>query len=397
MLNTLNKCYKFRIYPSTKQTEILMQMNGARRFVWNWALEKCEKYYTENNKTIKFKTISSDLTILKKTHEYKWLNECNAKSLQQSLNDLISTYNGFFNKKNKLPKFKSKKTDHIRFRVPQDVQIKGNMIKFPRMSWIRIRGVKEIKGNVKSATFSMDALNKWHVSILVEFENKIKASPIDGNIIGIDLGLKDFVVTSDGDRVESCKFYRKAENKLKHSQRELCRKKAGSARMNKARRKVASIHIKIKNKRNDFIHKLTSSLVRKYNVICIEDLNVKGLARTKLAKSIHDASFGEFRRQLEYKSLWNGKHLVCIDRFYPSSKKCSICGNINKELKLSDREWTCLECNTKHDRDLNAAINIKNEGARMLGVDLGIRDTVNACGGTVRLLEIVAGPCESST
>ncbi len=240
----------------------------------------------------------------------------------------------------------------------------------PKAGWVRIRQSREIEGATKSATFSREADGHWYVSLTAEFEMPDVAITINpANAVGIDLGLIDFVTTSDlaAKPTPAPRFYRKAAAKIRRAQKTVSRRKLGSKRREKAKKRLALHHRKAKNQRNDFLHKLSTDLVGRHEAICIEDLNVKGLARTKLAKSFADASMGEFARQLEYKCLWNRRVLVRVDRFFPSSKMCNRCGALNDRLSLSDREWEC-DCGASHKRDFLAACNIRDEGLRMLAV-----------------------------
>jgi putative transposase len=252
----------------------------------------------------------------------------------------------------------------------------------PKVGWVRIRQSREVEGATKSATFKRCGDGHWYVTLTVEFEMPDVAlpSPDPAKAVGIDLGLKDFAVTSEGEKTEAPKFYRKGQAKIRKAQRAVSRRQKGSRRREKAKKRLSKIHQRGANQRNDFLHKLSRKLVNQHQAICIEDLNVKGLARTKLSRSFADAAMGEFRRQLEYKCLWNRKHLIVIGRFYPSSKTCNQCGAINDNLTLSDRSWSC-GCGVVIDRDLNAAMNIRDEGLR--NVPRGTREH-NARGDRVR-------------
>ena len=244
-------------------------------------------------------------------------------------------------------------------------------------------------GELKSATFKQDVAGRWHVTLVPEFTMPDTAlRPVEPTaVIGIDLGLTAFAVLSDGRRTLVPQFFRKAERKLRKAQRVFSRREKGSARRLHAKRKVSLVHRRTANQRADFLHKLTTGLVRKYEGIVIEDLSVKGLARTKLAKSITDASFGEFRRQLEYKTVWNRRPLAVVDRFFPSSQTCHVCGAANHALTLADRSWTCI-CGSHHDRDLNAALNIRSEGLKILTA--GHAGRITARGPDVRLPQVEA-------
>jgi putative transposase len=383
-MSTQRKTYRFRMEPTTTQRNALNRMAGCRRFVWNWALRRWNDYYAEHGKSIPQSVLSAELTALKKQPGMEWLAEADAQALQQVLRDLHRTFVNFFEKRTKYPRFKSKKRDMPRFRTPQAAKIADGKVYVPKIGWIRIRQSQAIDGGTKSATFKRDTRGRWFVTLVVEFEMPDVALPTTDpdKVIGIDLGLINFVTPSDGsDSIPSPKFYRKGEKKQRKAQRVFSRRKNGSKRKAKAARKVAIVRQKVAEQRKDFLHKLTTDLVGRYDGICIEDLCVTGLARTKLSKSVLDASWGEFKRQLAYKAEWNYKHLVIIDRFFPSSKMCHDCGALNGELTLKDREWDCI-CGTHHDRDLNAARNIRDEGFRILAA--GQADKSNAQGASVR-------------
>jgi len=307
------------------------------------------------------------LTELKQKPEFVWLNESNAQSLQQSLRDLDAAYSHFFNDGARFPAFK-KKRDRQSFRVPQyfAVDVENGCLQIPKMRPIKTIFHRKPEGIPKNVTISMNPSSKYFASVLCEIEKDIKPKR-KGKKIGIDLGLKSFLVASDGERVESPKFLRTSKDKLKHLQRQLSRKKKGSQNRNKARIKVARIYEKITNQRVDFLHKLSHRLVSENQAIFAEDLNVKGImANHHLAKSVSDSGWGEFIRQLRYKSEWNGVLFGQIDRFFPSSKRCNACGWINESLTLNDREWDCKDCGSIIDRDLNAAQNILLFGQKQI-------------------------------
>ena len=252
----------------------------------------------------------------------------------------------------------------------------------PKIGWVCIRQSREVEGSAKSATFKRDATGSWYVALTTEFEMPDAEPPAPANPIGVDLGLKDLFVLSNGERVPAPKFERRAARKLRRAQKELSRKKPGSHRREKAKRCVARLHRKVSNQRGDFLHKLTTELVREYDCICAEDLSTKGLAKTKLSRSVLDAAFGEFLRQVAYKATWNLKQSVKVGRFFPSTKLCSACGAVNAHLRLSDRRWLC-GCGIQHDKDLNASRNILAEGLRLVAA--GQAETENARGVPVRL------------
>ena len=382
----LRKVFRFRMRPTEAQQEQLRFQAGARRWVWNWALARKTQYYQEHGKGLPTSILKAELPILKAQPETAWLKSADSQALQETLRDLDRGYANFFARRGGFPKFKSKKKDSARFRVSQRVSVSDNSVRVPKIGKIRIRQSQEVDGETKSATFKRDPCGNWDVTLVGEFEMPDTTLPaVDGElVVGVDLGLKDFAVISTGERVESPKFFRKQQRKLRKAQRVFSRTKKGSKRRAKAKIKQARVHAQTAGRRSDFLHKITTNLVRNYDAVCIEDLSVKGLARTKLAKSIHDASLGQFRRQLEYKGLWNRKHVPVIDRFFPSSKTCHVCGAINGALTLSDREWTCPSCGSVLDRDLNASLNIRAEGLKLIPVAVGHPETLNARGADVR-------------
>jgi putative transposase len=363
------KVYRFRMEPTTEQANGLNRMAGARRWVWNWALQRCKGHYAETGKSLGFKNLCAELTLLKKQSETAWLKECDSQALQQVLKDLQQALSAFFEKRAKYPRFKNKKSDRARFRIPQRVIVEDRKVYVPKVGWIRIRQSQKLNEKTKSAVFSRDARGHWFVSLVVEFEMPEAVTDYKpANVVGVDLGLIDFATLSDGSEpIPAPKFFRKGQRELKRAQRVVSRCRNGSRRREKARKRVACIHQKIANQRSDFLHKLTTKLIRSYDRVCIEDLSLNGLARTKLAKSISDAAMGEFRRQLEYKGVWNSKPVVVVNRFFPSSKLCNACGVLNTALTLSDRVWRC-ECGVSHRRDQLAACNIRDEGLRTLAV-----------------------------
>jgi putative transposase len=357
--------------PSADQGHALNRMAGARRFVWNWSLARWKETYKATGQSISLKQLSAELTALKSRPETAWLSECDSQALQQVLADLHQSFVNFFERRARYPRFKSRKRDHARFRIPQRVKIQDERVYVPKIGWIRIRQSREVDGATKGATFRREADGHWYVSLTAEFEMPDVAipTPDPAKVIGLDLGLIDFVTTSDLDEkpIPAPKFSRKASAKIRRAQKAVSRRNPGSKRRDKARKRLARAHQKAREQRNDFLHKLSTDLVGRHEAICVEDLNVKGLARTKLARSFADAAMSEFRRQLEYKCLWNRKALVVIDRFFPSSKMCNRCGALNDRLSLSDREWDC-DCGAHHRRDFLAACNVRDEGLRLLAV-----------------------------
>jgi len=371
----INKAYNFRIYPSDNQIEPLAQHFGSCRFIYNYFLRKRIDFYTENKgkekQGLTYHDTAIILTQLKRAPEYVWLNGVNSQSLQQSLRRLDVAYNNFFNKRADFPNFKKKHSKQS-FLVPQrfDIDFENGLLHIPNFEPIKIILHREIEGTMKSINISKTPSGKYFASILCEIEKVVKSKK-RGNHIGIDLGLKSFLVASNGDRVNAPQYLRKSEHKLIKLQRHLSRKVKGSNRRNKARIKVACIHDKISNQRNDFLHKLSHRLVSENQAIFAEDLNVKGIMTNHhLAKSIADSGWSEFVRQLKYKSEWNGVYFGQIDRFFPSSKRHFSCGWINETLSLKDREWTCQGCGQVVDRDFNAAQNILLFGQKTVGQEL---------------------------
>jgi putative transposase len=378
----LRKVYRFRMRPTKAQEAALYRMAGARRFVYNWALSRRKDHYAEHGKGISARELSSELTALKSQPETLWLKEADSQMLQQALGDVDRAFDAFFKRRSRFPRLRSKKTGHFTFRIPQRVRVEDGMVYVPKVGWIRVRQSRGIEGTTKSATFKRDATGHWYVALTTEFEIPDVEPPAPVNPVGVDLGLKDLFVLSDGERIPAPRFARTAERRLGRVQKGLSRKKPGSRRREKAKRRVAGVHRKVSNQRSDFLHKLTTDLTREYDCVCVEDLNTKGLAKTKLSRSILDAAFGEFVRQVEYKATWRFKRSIAVGRFFASTKLCSECGKVNVNVTLSDRTWLC-ECRTQHDRDLNASRNILAEGMRLLAA--GQTESQNARGEPVSL------------
>ena len=375
--------YRFKLEPTPEQERGLRRLAGARRFVWNWGLARRRTHYAEHGKTLRYPAMNLELTTLKQDEATKWLCEIDSQALQESLRDLDRSFVNFFEKRARFPKFKKKHKQRDAFRIPQRVKIDGERVYCPKVGWIRLRLSQPVTVPTKSATFKRDVCGDWFVTLIAEREVDAQiALPI--NPVGIDLGLKTFATFSgDAPDIPIPKFFRKAERVLRKVQRVFSRRKKGSTRRAKAKLRVSRAHRKTARQRSDFLHKTTTALVAQHDLICIEDLSVKGLAKTKLGKSILDAAFGEFRRQVEYKATWNGKLVSVIGRFFPSSKSHRTCGTIKADLTLSDRTWTCDGCGSSIDRDKNAAENILAEGLNLVAA--GQADTQNAHGASVRL------------
>jgi putative transposase len=375
MVKIINKAFKYRLYPTPEQCKVLASCFGQSRFVYNYFLRKRIDYYAANKgqkkQSLNYHDTAKMLTELKKQPEFVWLKESNSQSLQQSLRNLDAAYMHFFKDSFKFPNFK-KKNNKQSFSVPQHftVDVDAKLLYIPKFIPIKFVPHRPLEGTAKSITISMSPSGKYFVSVLCEVEKAILPKRSGGEV-GVDLGVKSFAVTSDNERIESPNYLRKSEEKLKKLQRLLSRKVKGSNKKNKARLKVARVHEKITNQRNDFLHKLSNRLVRENQSIFAESLNVKGImANHRLAKSVSDAGWGEFLRQIKYKSEWEGTHFGQIDRFFPSSKRCSECGWINQSLTLKDREWVCQNCGAIIDRDLNAAHNILLFGKISVGQGL---------------------------
>jgi putative transposase len=363
------KVYRFRMRPTKEQGRALNRMAGARRWAWNWALRRWKDHYALTGKSIPPSQLSSELTALKQQPETAWLRDADSQALQQVLEDLHRAFTNSFEKRARSPKFKGRKRDTPRFRIPQRVKVKAGKVTVPKIGDVRIFRSQEIAEQTKSATFKRAADGKWYVSLVVEFEMPDIPIPLPdpAKTVGIDVGLIDFATFSDptAKPIPAPKSFRKGRRRLRRVQRTVSRRKRGSTRRAKAVVKAAVVHRKFADQRRDFQHKLSTTIVGRYAAVCIEDLSLKGLARTKPAESFNDAAFGEFFRQLQYKSLWNHKHCIRIDRFFPPSQMCNACGALNDRLTLSDREWDCA-CGVHHVRDFLAACNIKDEGLRIL-------------------------------
>lgn len=376
------KAYKYRIFPTEPQKEQLAKSFGCARFVYNLGLETKISAWTSAKKYINIFDLSAQMKELKDT-ECPWLKDCPSQALQMSMRNLDNAYTNFF-KGGGFPKFKNKHSKQS-IQLPQGTRLSDDnkQMFIPKLKWVDIDMHRELpKGEIKTTTVSKTPTNKYFISILIETnKEKPKKKPVnESTSVGVDLGIKDFAITSDSEKFENKDFLKSTMRKLRVAQRSLVRKVKGSNNYNKQRLVVALLHEKIRNQRQDYLHKISSYLIDSYDTICLEDLNVSGMskrcktkqdedgkylpngqsAKSGLNRAILDMGWREFRSMLEYKAEWQGKNIQIIGRFDPSSKVCSNCGKINGELKLSDREWTCSSCKTTHDRDVNAAINIKN-------------------------------------
>ena len=369
-----------RIYPNSLQEIALAKSFGCSRFVWNYYLNKTSVQYQETGKRLTYCQMALDLTQLKKLSEFEWLQEPTAAVLQQSLINLQTAFKNFFERRAKEPSFKSKSNKQS-IRFPESCSIKKGGLKLPKLGIVKASVSKSINGKIKSVTVSKTSTDKYFAAIL--FETEATSNQKQGKISGIDLGLTSLVTVFDGEtyyKVDPIKPTRKYAKRLKRRQQALSRKVKGSKNRRKAVKVVAKVHEKIANTRQDFLHKLSRKLVDENQVIVAEKLCIKGLARTKLAKSIHDAGFGMLLNLLSYKIERDGGLLVQVDRFFPSTKLCSCCNVKNNLLTLSDREWVCPNCQTQHDRDENATNNLRVEGIRLLREDTAGHVEFQACG-----------------
>jgi len=377
----VEKAYVFRLYPTSSQANQINKTMGCVRFVYNYFLDKRITSYKENKENLGYKKCSALLTKLKQDKEYIWLQEVDKFALQNSLKDLDKAYANFFrerakgNTKQGFPKYKSKHKTRQKYRTNYTndnvrLDIEAQQIKLPKLGWVKLHKSKnliESPGKIINVTVNKTSSGKYFASVLYLAE--IQELPETKNNAGYDLGLKIFANSSNDDTIENPRYFRTEERKLTRLQRQLSRKAIGSNNRQKQRIQVARQHERITNLRKDFLHQQSTRIVRENQVICLEDLQIKNMIKNRrLAKSISDAGWGMFRQMIIYKANWYGRTVVIIDKFYPSSKKCNECGEINPMLTLSIREWQCPKCGQTHDRDKNAAQNILAEGLRLLSV-----------------------------
>lgn len=367
--------YKFRLYPNREQENLIQRTFGCCRFVFNHYLAYRKEVYEKTGETFNYHACANDLTVLKRQKETAWLKEVDATALQSSLRDLDAAYKNFFHRakqgnKPGNPNFKSKHCHRQSYKskcVGTNIKVLDNAVQLPKLGVVNCRISKQVQGRILSATVSQNPSGKYFVALCCT-DVEIQPFPTTNKSIGIDVGIKSFAVSSEGVEFHNPKYLHKSEKRLARLQRSLSRKTKGSHNREKARIKVARLHEHIANQRKDMLHKLSTELIKNYDIISIEDLAPANMLKNHhLAKFIADASWSEFRRQLNYKADWYGKHIVETDRFYPSSQLCSKCGTRwdgTKDLKV--REWECPHCGASLNRDVNAAINILNEGLRQL-------------------------------
>jgi putative transposase len=372
------KAIKIRIYPSNDQVNYISGLLGTCRFIYNNLLSYKINEYNINNHSVNFSELGKQLVTIKS--EYEWIRLFHSKVLQQSLINLEKAYSAFFKNGAGFPKFKSKKDNTHSCRFPSDafIGVNGNRISL-------IKQLKDIhykcskkdeiylnknQNDVRSITLTRTNSNKYYLSVLVDKPNKVLPKPFN-DVIGIDLGIKDFIVDSKGNNYENIKIIRNNQKKLIKLHRQLNKKEKGSKNRDKARIKLAKAYDKLHNIKQNYLHNISNQLLNENQVIVMEDLNIKGMLKNhNLAKSIQELSLYDFKNKLKYKSEWYGRDIIEINRFFPSSKLCSCCGFKCETLSLSERTWVCSSCGTKHNRDMNAAINIENEGRRILKIGL---------------------------
>ena len=358
------RAYKYRVFPTKEQEVLLAKHFGSARWVYNYALNKKIVAYQTNKESLSRFTIQKDLVTLKKSEDTKWLKEVNSQTLQASLENLDKAFSNFFRAKKGFPKFKSKHNNHQSFSVPQNgkIDFETNCISLPKFKKpIRCKIHRKYSGNSKTFTISKTPSGKYFVSVLVEVDEVQKTNkPIcENQAVGVDLGIKTFATLSNGIEIENPKYLKKSLEKLKTLQRKVSKKQRGSSNRKKAVKRLAVLHEKVANQRIDFLHKTTHYLVSEFDTICLETLRASNMIKNhKLAQALSDISIGKFNEILEYKAKWNGVNILRIGQFTPSSRMCT-CGVVNKELKLSDRVWTCKACGVTHERDELAANNIK--------------------------------------
>ena len=366
------KTFKYRCYPTKEQETLLAKHFGSRRFIYNYFLNERKSLYLKNKKTLNYYDNAQSLTALKKEEQYKWLNEVNSQTLQAALRDLDVAYNKFFRKQARFPRFKAKHNKQS-FRVPQSVKYENKELKIPKFKQpIKVNKDRPLTGKILFATLSKKPSGKYFVSITVETEH-IAHAPTNKQI-GMDLGIKDLATCSDGTKYPNIKTTNKHQKKLAYRQRQLSKKTKGSNSRWRQRVKVAQIHERVSNIRHNHLHQISSNIVRENQTICTESLSVVNMMKNHcLAKAIADASWGELLRQIKYKSEWNERTFVQIDRFFPSSKTCNKCKFVNDNLTLKDRIWTCPKCSSELDRDINAAKNILGQGLLIHNSVLGTK------------------------
>ena len=373
MSNVANKAYKFRIYPNDEQKVLFAKTFGCVRLVYNHWLDRKIKQYEEDKTSVTYTVCAKEMAEMKKTEEYAFLKEVDSVSLQQSLRHLDTAFQNFFKQpKTGFPRFKSKKRNKNSYStvcINGNITISNGYLKLPKIGQVRLKQHRQIPEDykIKSVTVSQTPSGKYYASILCEYENQVQTAELK-DFLGLDFSMKELYKDSNGNEPCYPRYYRQAEKRLKREQRKLSLMKKGSSNRNKQRIKVAKLHEKVANQRKDFLHKQSRQIANAYDCVCIENLDMKAMSQAlNFGKSVSDNGWGMFIRFLQYKLEEKGKRLIKVDKFFASSQICSVCGYKNSETKnLSIRAWDCPKCGTHHDRDINAAINIKNEGIRLV-------------------------------
>ncbi|GLC28224.1 RNA-guided endonuclease InsQ/TnpB family protein [Roseisolibacter agri] len=392
--------FRFRLEPTAEQAAQLGRLAGARRWVWNWALERRTATYRADGKSVSWAALSAELTGLKQAPAMAWLAEVDSQALQQALADLKRAFANFFESRARFPRRKTRKRSRPAFRIPQRVRLDGGRLYVPGAGWVRVRRARAEDGTfaeigpTKSARFTCDAGGRWHVALVGarHVEEGPFPLPPEAAAAGMDQGLTTFAVLSDGATVANPRFGRRADRKLRRLHRAVSRKVKGSRNRGKARRALAREYGRVRDRRQDFAAKLATQLITAYPVLGVESLNVSALARTKLSRSVLDAAWGDLHRRLHYKAAWwgggpdgrTGRWVIPVGRWFPSTKRCSVCHRRNPDLTLADRTWSCGQCASVHDRDGNASENLRQEAWRLLANGLlgkGHEDQQGAAGG----------------